>query len=125
MSANRITHREVWVDWMRVIACFMVMLIHCTEPFYLGGDGALVLTKSDAFWASFIDSAVRMCVPLFVIASSYLLFPTKYSSGEFLKKRTLRIVVPFLLSLGDPIEITVRGYELSLRKADAEMIEVE
>jgi len=26
--------------------------------------------------------------------------------------------------LGDPIEITVRGYELSLRKADAEMIEI-
>ena len=27
--------------------------------------------------------------------------------------------------LGDPIEVTVRGYELSLRKADTEMIEVE
>ena len=27
--------------------------------------------------------------------------------------------------LGDPIEVTVRGYELSLRKADADMIEVE
>ncbi len=27
--------------------------------------------------------------------------------------------------LGDPVEITVRGYELSLRKADADMIEVE
>ena len=27
--------------------------------------------------------------------------------------------------LGDPIEVTVRGYELSLRKADEEMIEVE
>ena len=27
--------------------------------------------------------------------------------------------------LGDPLELTVRGYELSLRKADAEMIEVE
>lgn len=27
--------------------------------------------------------------------------------------------------LGDPIEITVRGYELSLRKVDAEMIEVQ
>ncbi len=27
--------------------------------------------------------------------------------------------------LGDPIELTIRGYELSLRKADAEMIEVE
>ncbi len=27
--------------------------------------------------------------------------------------------------LGDPVEVTVRGYELSLRKADAEMIDVE
>lgn len=27
--------------------------------------------------------------------------------------------------LGDPIELTLRGYELSIRKADAEMIEVE
>lgn len=27
--------------------------------------------------------------------------------------------------LGDPIEVTVRGYELSIRKADAQMIEVE
>ncbi len=27
--------------------------------------------------------------------------------------------------LGDPIEVTVRGYELSLRKADAEMIEIQ
>ena len=30
-----------------------------------------------------------------------------------------------LAPLGDPIEITVRGYELSIRKADAEMIEVK
>ena len=34
---------------------------------------------------------------------------------------TVRKVAP----LGDPIELRVRGYELSLRKADAEMIEVE
>ena len=27
--------------------------------------------------------------------------------------------------LGDPVEVTVRGYELSLRKADAQMVEVE
>jgi ferrous iron transport protein A len=30
-----------------------------------------------------------------------------------------------LAPLGDPIEITVRGYQLSLRKADAQMVEVE
>lgn len=34
---------------------------------------------------------------------------------------TVRKVAP----LGDPVEVTVRGYELSIRKADAEMIEVE
>ncbi len=34
------------------------------------------------------------------------------------------IYVRKVAPLGDPIEITVRGYELSLRKADAEMIEV-
>ena len=33
--------REIWLDWVRVIACFMVMVVHSTEPFYLGG-GALM-----------------------------------------------------------------------------------
>ncbi len=37
----------------------------------------------------------------------------------------VEIYVRKLAPLGDPIEVTVRGYELSLRKADAEMIEVE
>ena len=36
-------------------------------------------------------------------------------------KVTVRKVAP----LGDPIEVTVRGYELSIRKADAEMVEVQ
>lgn len=35
------------------------------------------------------------------------------------------IYVRKVAPLGDPIEITVRGYELSVRKADAEMIQVE
>lgn len=34
------------------------------------------------------------------------------------------VTVKKLAPLGDPIEVTVRGYELSLRKADAQMIEV-
>ena len=36
-----------------------------------------------------------------------------------------RITVRKVAPLGDPVELTVRGYELSLRKADAERIEVE
>ncbi len=39
--------------------------------------------------------------------------------------RGVEVYVRKVAPLGDPIEINVRGYELSLRKADAEMIEVE
>ena len=37
----------------------------------------------------------------------------------------VEVFVRKVTPLGDPIEVTVRGYELSIRKADAEMIEVE
>ena len=37
----------------------------------------------------------------------------------------VEIYVRKVAPLGDPVELTVRGYELSLRRADAEMIEVE
>ncbi len=36
-----------------------------------------------------------------------------------------QIYVRKVAPLGDPIEVTVRGYELSIRKGDAEMVEVE
>ena len=39
--------------------------------------------------------------------------------------RKVEIYVRKVAPFGDPIEVTVRGYELSIRKADAEMIEVE
>ena len=37
----------------------------------------------------------------------------------------VEVYVRKVAPLGDPIEVTVRGYELSLRKADADMIEIE
>ena len=37
----------------------------------------------------------------------------------------IEVYVRKVAPLGDPVEVTVRGYELSLRKADAEMIEME
>ncbi|MGN1137164.1 MAG: ferrous iron transport protein A [Oscillospiraceae bacterium] len=57
----------------------------------------------------------------------------KKLSGEGAVKRRImdmgitkgtEVYVRKVAPLGDPIEVTVRGYELSLRKADAEMIEV-
>lgn len=91
--------REIWIDWMRVAACFMVILVHSTEPFYLGGNGSLILNQADAFWSSFFDSFVRACVPLFVVASSYLQFPLHYSAGEFFRRRAVRVLIPFVVWL--------------------------
>ena len=39
--------------------------------------------------------------------------------------RGVEVHIRKVAPLGDPIEVTVRGYELSIRKADADMIEVE
>ena len=39
--------------------------------------------------------------------------------------KNVEIYVRKVAPLGDPVELTVRGYELSLRKADAEMVEVQ
>ena len=39
--------------------------------------------------------------------------------------KNTEVYVRKVAPLGDPIEVTVRGYELSIRKADAQMIEVE
>ena len=86
--------REIWLDFLRVTACFFVMTVHSTEPFYLGGDGTLVLTSADAFWVSLFEGIARCCVPLFVLASGYLQLPLHYPAGEFFRRRAIRIVIP-------------------------------
>jgi len=51
--------------------------------------------------------------------------PIKRRIMEMGITRGVEVFVRKVAPLGDPIEITVRGYELSLRKADAESIQVE
>ena len=51
--------------------------------------------------------------------------PVKRRIMEMGITKGVEVYVRKVAPLGDPIEVTVRGYELSLRKADAEMIEVE
>ena len=103
--------REVWIDWVRVCACLMVMTTHCCEPFYLGGEGSLILTRSDALWVSVLNVIPRACVALFVVASSYLQFPLHYPTGTFFRKRCVRILIPFVvwsvvyaLCWGEPVQ---------------------
>ena len=105
------SQREVWLDWLRVTACFLVMATHSCEPFYLGGEGSLILTRSDAIWVSILNVLPRACVALFIFTSSYLQFPLHYSTGEFFRRRASRILIPFVcwslvyaLVWGEPVE---------------------
>jgi ferrous iron transport protein A len=51
--------------------------------------------------------------------------PVKRRIMEMGITKGAEIFVRKVAPLGDPVEITIRGYELSLRKADAELIQVE
>jgi len=93
-------NRVVFLDYLRVLACFMVMAIHSAEPFYLGGaepNITHIASRWDMLWITVTECICRVCVPLFVMASSYLLFPVRRPTGEFFRRRFVRIVVPFVL----------------------------
>ena len=51
--------------------------------------------------------------------------PVKRRIMDMRNTKGVEVYVRKVAPLGDPIEVTVRGYELSLRKADAEMIVIE
>ena len=73
-------NRIVFLDYLRVVACFMVMAIHSAEPFYLGGEApniTAIASRLDMFWITLTECLCRVAVPLFVMASSYLLFPVR------------------------------------------------
>lgn len=103
--------REIWLDWLRVTACFLVLATHSCEPFYLGGKGSLILTRSDAIWVSILNVIPRAAIALFIFTSSYLQFPLHYPTGEFFRRRAKRILVPFFfwtvvyaLAWGEPVQ---------------------
>lgn len=91
--------RIVFVDYIRVIACFLVMLVHASESFYCYSDDQTMLAnEANRFWVSFYDGGLgRTCVPLFMIISAFLLVPMKagVSMTEFYKRRFTRILPPF------------------------------
>lgn len=97
MKISVTDNRVYFLDYLRVLACFMVILVHCIEPFYLGDGGTLIASRSDALWVTAIDSLLRIAVPLFVMISSYLLVPITGSTTEFYRRRVERVAIPFIL----------------------------
>lgn len=91
------TDRIVFLDYLRVIACFMVVMVHACEFYYCTEAGAILANDTDRLWVSLIDGAFRQSVPLFVMASSFLLVPLTTDATTFFKRRFSRVFVPFLV----------------------------
>ncbi|NDV68231.1 acyltransferase [Dysgonomonas sp. 25] len=91
--------RIVFLDYLRVFACFMVIVVHACEFFYIGENSSISIAPGDGLWVSYIDGAMRAAVPLFIMTSSYLLLPLKVSPGQFYRRRFVRVLVPFIVWL--------------------------
>lgn len=87
--------RIVWLDALKLIAIFMVICVHCSDPFNVSPEARY--NQDYNFWGSLYGSFLRPCVPLFVMITGILLLPVKLSMKDFYKKRLLRIAIPFLL----------------------------
>ncbi|HCO66747.1 MAG TPA: hypothetical protein DIT04_03190 [Dysgonomonas sp.] len=89
-----------WIDLLRVIACFLVVLAHSCDPFVGQFNDNYGEFLSGALWGSFL----RPCVPLFVMMTGVLMFPVKLELGAFYKKRIKRIIIPLIFwSIALPI----------------------
>lgn len=98
--------RIVFLDYVRVFACFLVMVVHASENFYgaagstdMAGPQSYLASEADRLWVSVYDGFSRMAVPLFMIVSAFLLAPMKTgeTSWQFYRQRSLRILPPFFI----------------------------
>lgn len=97
--------RIAFLDYVRVFACFLVILVHASENFYgapgstdMAGPQSFLANEADRLWVSIYDGFSRMSVPLFMIVSAYLLAPMKenQTSWQFYLHRFARILPPTL-----------------------------
>lgn len=83
--------RDYSLDLLRIIACLMVIIIHVRGNYTYNTEGFLYTASG------FYLTAVRPCVPLFMMLSGLLLLPLRDSTDQFLKKRFSRVLIPFLV----------------------------
>ena len=98
--------RIVFLDYVRVFACFLVMVVHASENFY-GAEGSTDMVGPQSYldneaarlWVAVYDGFSRMAVPLFIIVSAFLLAPMKagLTSWQFYRQRCIRILPPFFI----------------------------
>ena len=101
--------RIVFLDYVRVFACFLVMVVHASENFYgaegstdMVGPQSYLANEADRLWVAVYDGFSRMAVPLFIIVSAFLLAPMKagLTSWQFYRQRCIRTIQHFTLAVG-------------------------
>lgn len=90
---NTVESRIGWIDYLRVLACFLVVLSHSCDPFV----GQFDANRTEFLTGAIIGSFVRSCVPLFVMMSGVLLLPLKMDMETFYRKRIGRVVIPLII----------------------------
>ena len=94
--------RIAFVDYIRVIACLLVMVIHASGKFYIMGPVSHVANDDNRLWVAVYNGFLgRISIPLFMIVSAFLLVPMKpgMTMSQFYRRRFLRILPPFVCFL--------------------------
>ncbi|HWZ16350.1 MAG TPA: acyltransferase family protein [Mucilaginibacter sp.] len=86
------TETITWINNLRLIALYAVIILHCTAPLLMQ-YGKVPL--SDWLMADFLNAIVRFAVPVFVMVTGALLLRREYEIADFLKKRLVRVLIPF------------------------------
>ncbi|MDO3645155.1 acyltransferase [Mucilaginibacter sp. L3T2-6] len=86
-------HNIDWISNIRLVALYAVIILHVTsQPLMQYGK----VPMSDWWVADFFNAIVRFAVPVFVMVTGALLLHREYQIGSFLKKRLIRVVIPFI-----------------------------
>jgi len=84
----------VWVDFIRVVASFFVVLVHAAAPLLYRYNSISILN----WWTgNAYDSAARICVPLFFITTGYLLLEKQETVKDYFTKRINKILIPLIV----------------------------
>lgn len=90
------SNREIYIDELRVLATFCVIVLHCYAPYF--EDSSIYATRT--WWGvNIIDAFTRWGVPIFFMISGKLLL--NYSREEniknFLRRRMYKVLLPFIM----------------------------
>jgi len=86
--------KVIWVDYIRVIATFWVIVLHSAAPLLYKYNE---LPRNYWMIGNIYDSAVRMCVPLFFMLSGFLLLEKDEPLGVFFAKRFNKVIFPLFV----------------------------